>query len=139
MRVGWRAVKKSRNTRQRAVILDVLQKTATGHPTADMIYRDARKSLPNISLGTVYRNLSFLMEQDLVREIRSNNEASSRFESKCLPHAHFHCTWCHLVHDVPLPEFLLSVQWNSEAPISSVNSMELNILGACNECGGTHT
>ena len=128
-------MKKSRNTRQRAVILDILQKTATAHPTADTIYREARKSLPNISLGTVYRNLNFLREQGQVREIRSNNESSSRFECKCPPHAHFHCTNCHLVADVPIPDFLLSVRWDDGAPISSVNSMELHILGACNECG----
>ena len=99
-----------------------------------MIYREARKSLPNISLGTVYRNLNFLREQGQVREIRSNNESSSRFECDCPPHAHFHCTSCHLVRDVPLPDFLLSVQWNDSSQISSVKSMELHILGACSAC-----
>lgn len=133
--MGWWTVKKSRNTRQRAVILDILQKTASDHPTADMIYREARKVLPNISLGTVYRNLNFLREQGHVHEIRSNNESSSRFECDCPPHAHFHCTRCHLVRDVPIPDFLLSVQWDNGAPISSVNSMELHLLGACSECG----
>ena len=28
------------------------------HPTADMVYMDMRQEFPNISLGTVYRNLS---------------------------------------------------------------------------------
>ena len=32
------------------------------HPTADMVYSDIRKIYPNISLGTVYRNLSLLSE-----------------------------------------------------------------------------
>ena len=73
-------MKKSRNTRQRAVILDILRKNESSHPTADLIYREARKILPNISLGTVYRNLNFLREQGQVHEIRTNTESSSRFE-----------------------------------------------------------
>ena len=52
-------VKKSRSTKQRAAILEILRKSGF-HPTAEAIYREARKVLPNISLGTVYRNLNFL-------------------------------------------------------------------------------
>ena len=33
------------------------------HPTADMVYQSIREELPNISLGTVYRNLRFLVDQ----------------------------------------------------------------------------
>jgi Fe2+ or Zn2+ uptake regulation protein len=125
-------LKKSRNTRQRAVILDILRKNESTHPTADMIYREARKILPNISLGTVYRNLNFLREQGQVHEIRSNTEASSRFERHCPPHAHFHCTRCQAVYDIPLPEGLRNFEWSNT--ISSVNSLELHILGACSGC-----
>ncbi|MHB9060549.1 MAG: transcriptional repressor, partial [Desulfobacteria bacterium] len=47
-------MKKTRNTRQRGVILGILRESHE-HPTAEMIYREARRALPNISLGTVYR------------------------------------------------------------------------------------
>ncbi|MBI5418458.1 MAG: transcriptional repressor [Deltaproteobacteria bacterium] len=127
-------MKKSRNTRQRAVILDVLKNTESSHPTAETIYREARKVLPNISLGTVYRNLNFLRGQGLVREIRSNNEASSRFEGERPPHAHFHCTCCQTVHDIPLPDCVRNLQWEGDTPICSVNSLELHIVGACSQC-----
>lgn len=127
-------MKKSRNTRQRAVILDVLRKSQADHPTADTIYREARKSLPNISLGTVYRNLNFLRDQGLVREIRSNTSSSSRFEGQNPPHAHFHCTHCHCVHDLQLPESLQSFRWENEASISSVDALDLHILGSCADC-----
>jgi Fur family ferric uptake transcriptional regulator/Fur family peroxide stress response transcriptional regulator len=127
-------LKKSRNTRQRAVILDILRKNESTHPTADTIYREARRVLPNISLGTVYRNLNFLREQGHVHEIHSNAEASSRFECNCPPHAHFHCTRCQSVHDIPLPDCLQNLQLDGSATISSVNSMELHILGACADC-----
>jgi Fe2+ or Zn2+ uptake regulation protein len=128
-------LKKSRNTRQRAVILDILRKHESSHPTADTIYREARKFLPNISLGTVYRNLNFLRDQGQVREIRSNNESSSRFEGRNPPHAHFHCTVCQRVHDIPLPDSLQSFRWNDEIPASSVDSLELHVIGSCVDCG----
>jgi Fe2+ or Zn2+ uptake regulation protein len=132
-------LKKSRNTRQRAVILDILRTCESSHPTADLIYREARKVLPNISLGTVYRNLNFLCEQGQVHEIRSNTESSSRFERDCPPHAHFHCTLCQTVHDIPLPDSLRNLEWSNETPISSVNAMELHVLGACSDCEAART
>lgn len=127
-------MKKSRNTRQRTVILDILRMSESAHPTADLIYREARKVLPNISLGTVYRNLNFLREEGLVHEIRSNTEASSRFEYHRPPHAHFHCTSCQAVVDIPLPDVLRNFEWDNTLPVSSVKSLELHLLGDCTDC-----
>jgi Fe2+ or Zn2+ uptake regulation protein len=115
--------------------MDILRKTETTHPTAETIYREARKVLPNISLGTVYRNLNFLREQGLVHEIRSGNASSSRFEGDRPAHAHFHCTRCQSVHDVPLPECLRNLHWEDSSAILSVNSLELHVLGSCQQCG----
>ncbi len=126
--------KKSRKTRQRAVIMEILRKGGC-HPTAEEIYQEARKVLPNISLGTVYRNLNFLREQGMVREIRSNSESSSLFEGKCAPHAHFHCTKCQAVFDIPLPHCLEELEWNGKPEISTVKSLDLHVIGACRECG----
>ena len=49
-------------SKQREVILNVLHSTNT-HPTVNWIYSEARKTLPNISLGTVYRNLTELKKK----------------------------------------------------------------------------
>lgn len=126
--------KKSRNTRQRAVILDILHGTRS-HPTAEAIYREARRVIPNISLGTVYRNLHFLRSQGLVREIRSNDGLCSRFEGACEPHAHFHCRRCQAVHDIPLPEAVTNHAWEGIEAISRVQALELHVIGACRDCG----
>jgi len=48
-----------RNTQQRKIIYEILKNTDI-HPTADWIYSEVRKLIPNISLGTVYRNLKVL-------------------------------------------------------------------------------
>ena len=126
-------MKKSRNTRQRTVILDILRKNPV-HPTAEDIYREARRTLPNISLGTVYRNLNFLRDQGLVREVRSHSDTSSRFEAELPPHAHFHCTECRSVVDVPLPECLRNLSWDGESNVGTVKFLDLHVIGACTNC-----
>ena len=52
-------------SRQRECILKDLQ-SRRDHPTADMVYESVRDSFPNISLGTVYRNLSLLAENGTI-------------------------------------------------------------------------
>mgnify|MGYP000888987872 CR=1 FL=1 len=48
-------------SKQRASIKDYLMHT-TSHPTADTVYLHIKEEFPNISLGTVYRNLNLLSE-----------------------------------------------------------------------------
>ena len=50
-----------KHSRQRDLIYSYLDGN-TEHPTADMVYSEIKKEIPNISLGTVYRNLSQLEE-----------------------------------------------------------------------------
>lgn len=124
---------KSRNTRQRTVILDILRQTRS-HPTAESIYREARRKLPNISLGTVYRNLNFLRDQGVVKEIRACTGTGSRFEAVISPHAHFHCDRCDSVVDIPLPDTLSEFGWKDSEFISSVSALELHVVGSCTAC-----
>ncbi len=49
------------------------------HPTADMIYASIRQEYPNISLGTVYRNLSLLVETGEIRKITT--DGADRFDA----------------------------------------------------------
>jgi Fe2+ or Zn2+ uptake regulation protein len=125
-------MKKTRNTRQRGVILDVLRESDE-HPTAEMIYREARRVLPNISLGTVYRNLNFLRDQGTVREIRPGEGGSSRFDGMDAPHAHFHCVHCNALLDIPLPPALEGLRFEEER-ISAVSLVDLHLIGSCCGC-----
>ena len=57
---------------QRELIRDNLTHR-TDHPTADMVYQSIREELPNISLGTVYRNLSLLTSLGKIMKITCEN------------------------------------------------------------------
>ena len=58
-----------RNTTQRNLILDITNNSCE-HLTAEEVYEIARKSISNISLGTVYRNLNILVELQKIRKIK---------------------------------------------------------------------
>ena len=57
-------------SRQRESIKEFLR-SRTDHPTADTVYENLRQIYPNISLGTVYRNLSLLSDIGEIRKGRT--------------------------------------------------------------------
>ena len=61
-----------KNSRQRNAILECVMRHHD-HPTADIIYQELRESFPNISLGTVYRNLSLLTSLGKIMKITCEN------------------------------------------------------------------
>ncbi|MDD4658813.1 MAG: transcriptional repressor [Eubacteriales bacterium] len=92
---------KTRNTKQRQLILEELRGTKS-HPSAEWVYQRVKAKLPNISLGTVYRNLAMLKEQEIIQELpRAGSQ--SRYDSNPNPHYHFLCLECGRIDDVELP------------------------------------
>ncbi|MCI8832160.1 MAG: transcriptional repressor [Lachnospiraceae bacterium] len=71
------------------------------HPTAEVIYASIREQYPNISLGTVYRNLNLLEELGEVRKLRCGN-GPDHFDGDMAPHYHFLCKECGQVADMPM-------------------------------------
>lgn len=87
-------------SRQREAIKEYLSQTKE-HPTADMIYMKIRAKHPNISLGTVYRNLNLLAEQGEIIKI-SCQDGGDRFDANSKPHYHFLCKGCGKVVDIEM-------------------------------------
>lgn len=87
-------------SRQREVIKDFLC-TRRDHPTADMVYMNVRQQYPNISLGTVYRNLTLLTERGEIRKI-SVGDGVDHFDADTSPHNHFICKRCGSVIDLEM-------------------------------------
>lgn len=84
-------------SRQRETIKEFLI-SRKDHPTADTIYMNVRKSYPNISLGTVYRNLTLLAEIGEISRIRIG-DCVDHFDGDTKPHYHFICNHCGSILD----------------------------------------
>ncbi len=123
----------TRMTHQRRVVLEELKKT-TAHPTADELYEAVRKRLPNISLGTVYRNLEILSAcgQALKLDL---GEGKKRFDATLTPHYHLRCTQCGRIIDVPY----VPIDRKIEEKLRSlgnfkITGVQVHFEGICDKC-----
>ncbi len=117
-------------SRQREAILTALRSTKT-HPTASMIYETVRQQLPNISLGTVYRNLSALSEAGEILCI-DVGDGFEHFDGDISPHAHLHCRKCKSITDAPLePKYLREV---TDKYGFSPETASCVVYGVCKNC-----
>ena len=87
-------------SRQRKLIKDFLI-SRKDHPTADIVYRSVRQENPNISLGTVYRNLTLLAEDGEIRRL-DMGDGVDHFDADISPHYHFICRRCGSVIDLEM-------------------------------------
>ena len=102
------------------------------HPTADMIYTSIREEFPNISLGTVYRNLSLLVELGEIQKITT--EGADRFDARVTPHSHFVCRQCGSVLDVMIPLDNPAEDVNRRWNYGEVEECRMEFFGTCNHC-----
>ena len=117
-------------SKQRETILTVLRQTDT-HPTANWIYEKVRETLPNISLGTVYRNLAQLSQSG---EILSLHVADGfeHFDFVTAPHAHLHCKKCGAIIDAKLDIEPLS-KLSNDLGFTPQNTIYV-VYGICKNC-----
>jgi Fe2+ or Zn2+ uptake regulation protein len=123
-----------RQTRQRELILDVVRSTMD-HPTADWVYRQARRRLPRISLGTVYRNLKRLAALGVIREIHTGGHPA-RFDGNTGRHYHIRCLGCGRINDLPMS---VDPRFEAEAGRAmnyQVLGHQLEVQGLCPPCQG---
>ncbi len=89
-----------KHSKQRTMIMDFLM-TRKDHPTADMVYTNVRQQNPNISLGTVYRNLTLLADTGEITRLRVG-DGVDHFDADTSPHYHFVCEHCGSVIDLEM-------------------------------------
>ena len=90
-----------RYSRQRELITDII-KGRCDHPTADMIYNSAREIEPNISLGTVYRNLKLLADEGEIITLETEDKRL-HYDGDTSRHSHFICSGCGKIIDLFKP------------------------------------
>jgi Fur family peroxide stress response transcriptional regulator len=121
-----------RSTRQRQLILDIVSES-NSHPAADQVYAVAKRSLPAISLGTVYRNLRLLVEEGKLREVQFAGDVT-RYDGMLDCHEHFYCRRCKSVMDLAA-----QVESRRERKLAHqlqvrIESRSLDYYGVCRMC-----
>ena len=125
--------KATKHFRKRDAILTCLRET-TEHPSAEWVYSQLKQEIPDLSLGTVYRNLSLFKEQGLISSL-GTVKGVERFDANTAPHVHYICTGCGKVldlHQIRVPEEL-----NQAAATDSggeVTGCQLTFTGVCGQC-----
>ncbi|MEG0021260.1 MAG: transcriptional repressor [Bacilli bacterium] len=119
-------------SKQRTEILKVVSNNCN-HPNVESIYKEVKEIIPNISLGTVYRNLNTLNENGLIKKI-SNPHGGDHYDKTLKDHAHIYCINCHNMFDINL-----NTVDNIKQIIEKQNKCEIissNIIftGICNNC-----
>ena len=122
----------SRGSKQRDTILQVVM-NSKDHPRADSVYDQVRQDIPNISMGTVYRNLKILATAGEIRELEIPG-SPSRFDGRTSNHHHLVCEKCGRIFD--LDE---AIDLNMEARIAQktgfkVKRQYLKFIGLCSDC-----
>ena len=119
-------------SRQRECILKNLQ-SRRDHPTADMVYESVQIEEPNISLGTVYRNLSFLPENGQILKI-STGIGPDHFDGFTEAHNHFVCRKCGRVLDLDYVADEKIIAYASKNFNGEIKGYDLQFYGTCEDC-----
>lgn len=122
--------------RKRNAILDFLRHTDQ-HPSAETIYAQLKTEIPDLSLGTVYRNLTLFKQQGLIQSLGSVNGVE-RFDGTVVPHVHFICSRCGSITDLKqlhVPQLLCNRA--AEEVHGTVEQCMLTFYGVCRECSKT--
>ncbi len=124
---------RTKHFKKREAILECLRSTKT-HPTAEWVHAQLRSEYPDISLGTVYRNLAMFKEQGIITSLGTVNGVE-RFDANTEPHVHFICNGCHRVDDLPEMEIPASLCGTADRCSGGrAEICHLSFTGTCREC-----
>ena len=116
-------------SKQRDLVLDIIKQSHT-HPTAEEIFFEARKKMPSIALGTIYRNINALNHEGAIRRV-TIPEAPDRFDTVDIQHDHLICQRCGRLKDISLHGVREAIR---ETVGEDIISYELNAYYLCDDC-----
>jgi len=125
--------RKQNFSRKRQAILGAIRSTVT-HPTAEWVYQTLKPDYPDLSLGTVYRNLAQFKNDGVIMSVGIVN-GQERYDGNTKPHTHFVCSSCGAVIDIP-GEFITKEVSDevAEKHHFKVQSSEVLFHGVCSSC-----
>lgn len=121
-----------RNTKQRKYMLDLLRSTDT-HPNAFWLFEKMKPGFPNLSLSTVYRNLSILESQGLLQRL-SCGDTFDRYDGNIAMHSHFYCRECNSVYDLNAKALEDSALSSADAGGHKLEGCHITFYGVCKQC-----
>ena len=124
--------KKIRFSRKRERIWEWIR-SREDHPRAEDIYQALRQEFPDLSLGTVYKNLHFLEDQGRISRVRGPL-GTERFDWRTGDHNHFICRECGMIRDLDLPEDPAAGLSSETADGGHIEAVTLTAVGLCGEC-----
>jgi Fur family peroxide stress response transcriptional regulator len=119
----------NRQTKQRLAILNYLHSNFT-HPSAETIYQNLQKTMPNLGLATVYRNLNLLSQQKDILCVEGL-DGKMHFDGHKHNHVHFICRKCQKIFDLDskkIPQFKI------QKPIKKIEEVKCTLYGICSQC-----
>ena len=118
-------------SKQREAIITVLRDMKT-HPTASAVYEKVKEIIPNISLGTVYRNLNMLSDDGTIQKLSVGG--ADHFDGNANNHYHMLCTDCKRLYDVDYP-VLEDIEKKAVNFVDGqITSHTITFIGVCNGC-----
>ncbi len=121
-----------RLTTQRQIILEELANLKT-NPTASEVFDMVRKRLPRIGLGTVYRNLELMAENDMIRKIEVGG-TQNRYDAITKPHYHIRCSRCGKVDDIDVEINDDLVKGAAKSCLYQIQGHRIEFSGVCPDC-----
>ena len=122
-----------KNFRKRNAIYECLM-ASKAHPSAETIYTQLKTDIPDLSLGTVYRNLNYFKEQGMAISVGTVHGVE-RFDGNTKPHVHFICNDCAAVidlEDMAVPQALTTAAERSVG--GKIAECQLSFTGTCKNC-----
>lgn len=119
-------------SKPREIIKEILKETIS-HPTAEWVYIEAKKRLPKLSLGTVYRNLRLMVERGEAFEL-DLGASFSRYDGNAHEHSHFLCLGCNSVLDL---DFMVPADFYKKAAKGTclkITGHQISFSGFCEQC-----
>ena len=121
-----------KHSKQREAIR-IFLKNRKDHPSAETVYQELKVDYPNLSLGTVYRNLNFLSESGDIQKV-PGTIGPDRFDGNAELHIHFFCTNCDKIIDLETKELETMLEEARKNFAGKITHSITNYYGLCPAC-----
>ncbi|MBQ9980872.1 MAG: transcriptional repressor [Oscillospiraceae bacterium] len=123
-----------KHSKKRDAIYDIICSTKS-HPSAEWVYTQVKEIHPDISLGTVYRNIARFKEEGKIITVGVVN-GQERIDGDTSDHCHFVCTHCGAVIDAGAPDVTDTYSQVFKDIGCTPERHNLVFYGRCHDCTG---